>query len=120
MSARPVLLHKSRLVLPHPALDAIDYLFDGGVHVVALRARFECDVIAAMQNHFRRVTVFLNVKDYLNLDNFWIIKMKTCHFAAAILFHGFRYAHVSSRHLDGWICISYLHMGCGCGSHRRV
>src|ERR1700751_1939397 len=63
-----------------------------------------------MQNHLCRVTVFLNIHDYLNFDNLWIVEVETCQPTSTILFHRIRDADMPPSHLDWWICILYLHM----------
>ena len=108
--SRPVLPHEAGFVFSHLPSDFVDHLIDGNIHIIALRAGFERDVVATVQNDLGHVTVFLNIHNYLYFDNFWIIKVETCQPASAIFLHCFRDADVPPSHLDRWICILYLHI----------
>jgi len=67
-------------------------------------------VIAAVQNHLCLVPVLLYVENNLYLNYLGIIEVKRRHLPAAVFFHSFSHADVSSGHPDGWICIFYLHI----------
>ena len=102
--------HQASFVFAHLPGDFVDDLIHGNVHVIALGAGLERNVVAAMQNQLSRVTVFLDVQNYLYLDNFWIIKVEASQPASAIFFHCLRDTDVPSSHLNWWICIPYLHI----------
>ena len=103
--------HQAGLILAHLAGNLVHYLINGGIHIITLRAGFERDVIAAMQNHLGNVAVFFDVQNYLDFDDFRIVKVKASQTASAIFLHGIRYTHVPPSHLDWWICILNLHNG---------
>jgi hypothetical protein len=111
MFSGPMLAHEAGFIFAHLSSDFVNDLIDGNVHIVALRAGLERDVVATVQNDLGRVTVFLNIHNYLYFDNFRIIEVEACQPASAIFFHRLRDADVPSSHLDGWICILYLHIG---------
>ncbi|MGA8477127.1 MAG: hypothetical protein WB696_04140 [Chthoniobacterales bacterium] len=46
---------------PHLTRYSIDYLVNRGIHIIAFGTGFDCDMIAATQNHFSSVAILLNV-----------------------------------------------------------
>src|ERR1700731_1772890 len=110
MFSRPMLPHEAGFIFAHLSSNFVYDLIDGNVHIIALRAGLERNVVATMQNDLGHVPVFLNIHNYLYFDNFRIIKVKACQTAAAIFFHRLRDAYVPPGHLDWWIRILYLHM----------
>ncbi len=44
-----------------PQRYSIDYLVNRGIHIIAFGTGFDCDMIAATQNHFSSVAILLNV-----------------------------------------------------------
>jgi hypothetical protein len=105
-----VLPHEPSFIFPHLSGDLIHHLIDGDVHIIVLSTGLERDMVATVQNHLRRVTVFLDIQKYLYLDNFWIIKVKTSQATSAIFFHRFGDTDMPPGDLDGWVCILYLHI----------
>jgi hypothetical protein len=68
--------HQAGLAFPHLAGDAQHNLIDRRVHVIRRTARFEGNVIAAVQNYLRLMPIFLYIKNNLHLNNLGIIKVE--------------------------------------------
>jgi hypothetical protein len=68
--------HQAGLAFPHLAGNAQHDLIDRRVHVIRRAARFERNVIAAVQNHLRLMPIFLYIKNNLHLNNLGVIKVK--------------------------------------------
>src|SRR5262249_7557869 len=109
LAARTMIPEDPGLILSHLLRDLGHYAVDGGIHVVALVAGLDGDVVRAVQHDFGEVPMFRYIQNDVRFDDAGIIEMDVFEALISVILNRLGDGDIAAGDADGDIDVGGLH-----------